>query len=373
MSESENRPNEIDYKQYTENPQEFFIIINNLTNLSNKEYEYAQYLLEDMINYQQEKFSSENIKLCKYYNKYIDVLIKKFFDNEYLNSFTNENEILFAIKYFDDIYDFCKEYLEKCIKIYSNYLEKYKNSDVKDLNNEIKDYFLELSEVYRNYAIIEKEERNFNTAIVFFDKSINLKIKYFYKENKFNKNLLSIFIEKSTCFINNPHYYLVCLYKIKCIIDILISNEIKKNNNNNLNEIFELPEKNFLEIEKINANDKKLFLNNEIIKNEKFKKLCDSNENLNNLMFYYEKNNEKIKDDIEEIFAYEEFKKKYGEDFIKNEYNKDFFDNKINMNEIQNINNNLIKRKKRISMENDFELEKIKENAKNDFNKKKYI
>ena len=366
-------PNEIDYKQYTENPQEFFIIINNLINLTNKEYEYAQYLLEDMINYQTEKFSSENVKLCKFYNKYIDILLKKFFDNEYLTSLTNElnnDEILITFKYLDDIYDFCKEYLEKCIKIYSNYLEKYKNSNIIDLNSEIKDYFLELSEVYRNYAIIEKEERNFNTAIIFFDKSINLYLKYVYKENKYNKYLLSIFIEKSTCFINNPHYYLVCLYKIKCLIDILISFEIE---NYNLNENFILPEKNFLETEKINVNDKKLFFNNEFYNNEKFKKICEKNENLNDLMFYYENNNEKIKDDIEEIFVYEEFKKKYGEEFIKNEYNKDFFDSKINMNEIENINNNLIKRKKRFSMENDYELDKIKENVKNDSNKKKYI
>ena len=299
-------PNEIDYKQYTENPQEFFIIINNLINLTNRDYEYAQYLLEDMINYQTEKFSSENIKLCKFYNKYIDILLKKFFDNEYLTSLTNElnnDEILLTIKYLDDIYDFCKEYLEKCIKIYSNYLEKYKNSNIIDLNSEIKDYFLELSEVYRNYAIIEKEERNFNAAIIFFDKCINLKIKYVYKENKYNKNLLSIFIEKSTCFINNPHYYLVCLYKIKCLIDILISFEIENN------EKFILPEKNFLEIEKINVNDKKLFFNNEFYNSEKFKKICEKNDNLNDLMFCWENNNEKIKDDIEEIFAYEEFKK----------------------------------------------------------------
>ena len=227
MSESENQPIKIDYKQYTENPKEFFIIINNLTTLSNKEYEYAQYLLEDMINYQEEKFSSENINLCKFYNKYIDVLIKKLFDNDYLTSISDEinsDEILLTLKYIDDIYDFCKEYLEKCIKIYSNYLEKYRNVEANELTIEVKEYFLELSEVYRNYAIIEKEERNINSAIIFFDKSINLQIKYCYKENKFNKHLLSIFIEKSTCFINNPHYYLVCLYKIKCILDILILN-----------------------------------------------------------------------------------------------------------------------------------------------------
>jgi hypothetical protein len=324
-----------------------------------------------MINYQEEKFSSENINLCKFYNKYIDVLIKKLFDNDYLTSISDEinsDEILLTLKYIDDIYDFCKEYLEKCIKIYSNYLEKYRNIEANELTIEVKEYFLELSEVYRNYAIIEKEERNINSAIIFFDKSINLQIKYCYKENKFNKHLLSIFIEKSTCFINNPHYYLVCLYKIKCILDILILDEIKKFN---YDFKYDLPDQNFLEIENINVDDKKLFLNDELLKNEKFKKICNDNNNLNNLLFFYEKNNEKIKDDIEEISAYEQFKKKYGENYIENEYNKNLFNEKINMNEIKNINNNLIKRKKRTFMENDNDVEKIKEITLKDSNKSK--
>ena len=353
---------DLDYSLYSSQPEKLIPL--SQEQISKNNFTQAIEMIKTSIDLAIKKYGGDDkIQLANFYNKYADCLLQKISSSSD-NAISNKQDQDEQNKNYSNI-DLIYEYLYKSNEILLNYLDKYNNKNITELNKDIISYYLQLSDNYYLLALYEKEMLNYKKAIEFY----NLSITYFKKYgDKFSRNLAGLYFEQAQILLYDPFKCLLSLYKAKEIMEYHLQNEIDK-----LNLDIKLSiDENDLDLEKINYNDEKIFINNNIIEtNKELNEAKEENCQLNELVDIIDDVNTKINNVILELKEYDNF-------IIKRKSKEKNDENKININEngkkvddlISNMNNiRLINIKRSEPSNNNDDIKIIEE----DFTKEKNI
>ena len=355
---------EIDYSLYSSEPEKLITL--SQEQINNNNFTLAIVIIKTAIDFAIKKYGGDDkIQLANFYNKYADYLLQKI-SSASDNTISIKSDQEEENKNYLNI-DLIYEYLYKTNEILQNYLDEYNNKNIAELNKDIIEYYLQLSDNYYLLALYEKEMLNYKKAIEFYNLSITYLKKY---GNKFSRNLAGLYFEQAQILLYDPFNCLLSLYKAKVIMEYHLQNEINK-----LNLDIKLSiDENDLDLEKINYNDEKIFINNNIIEtNKELNEAKEENCQLNELIDIIDDVNTKINNVILELKEYDNF-------IIKRKSKEKNDENKININEnengkkvddlISNMNNiRLINIKRSEPSNNDDDIKIIEE----DFTKEKNI
>ena len=373
---SENK-NKIDYSLFSSEPEKLISL--STEQLRNNNYDQSIDILKNAINLAEKKFGGEsNIELVLFYNKYANAFLEKIMLTSHNdinissiketstensnNPKTNKQKLESQIAF---------EYLNKANIILKKYLEKYDDKNPSTLDKEIIKYYLYLGYNYNLFAILEKINLDFEKATEYYKLSINYTKKY---ENKFSRNLASLYFELAQILIYDPFNCLLCLYKSKVIMEYYLQNEINKTN---LDIKLIIDEKD-LDLDKISYNSDKIFKNKKIIEsNVDLIKEMEANLDIKEFVDIIKDINNKIENVISEINEYVFYvknkeQKEKGENNNGNSQEKLDFDFGVN-NDVFNMKMNkigVINLKRSEPTNNDSDIKKIEEE---DYSKEKYI
>ena len=377
-----NSEQNIDYNLYKDNPDKLFLLANEFFNKN--EFEKGLEVLEKSLNLAIEKYGSETkIEMAKYYNEYGGGLVRKLMENdEILNlpneglenqeTKNNENNNLSKEKNEDDDKEFeqddsdeniALENLSVANKLYTDYLKEYDNKNVSELSEEIIDYYLQLADNYYNIGSFQRVKSDYQSATNLFEKAISIRKKY---DSKCSRKLASLYFEEAQVLDFDPHKCLLVLFKAKLIMEHYLKLSLEKVNSKLKIEIND----NDLELTEIKTDDKKIYLNRNIIESEEMNNEAKKYSEVDEFQGIIKDIYPKIEDVILEINEFAQYKKeKEKMKLLNHEENK--FNTNYDSSKVIDISKTSLIKKKRPREKDPDELdiesdkEKINENQNN--------
>ena len=242
-------------------------------------------------------------------------------------------------------------------KLYTDYLKEYDDKEVSTLSKEVINYYLELADNYYNIGCFQRVKSDFRTAANLFEKAISIRKKY---GDKYSRKLASLYFEEAQVLDYDPHKCLLVLFKAKLIMEYHL--KLSLENSNLKIEI----DDNDLELNEIKTDDKRIYLNRNIIESEEMNKEAKNNSKVDEFQGIIKDIYPKIEDVILEINEFEQYtkeKEKMLNNGSENKFNTNYDSSKV----IDITQSSLIKKKRprekepeELDMEN--EKEKITEN-----------
>ena len=422
-----NSEQNIDYNLYKDEPDKLFLLAEQ--DFDKNEFEKGLQVLEKSINLALEKYGSETkIEMAKYFNEYGGGLIRKLMENddilnlpnEPIENKENENNENTNLKkeekedkkdentnlqneekkdentnlqneekkeentnlqneekkeeniskdknedeekqneQEDSDENIALENLGAANKLYTDYLKEYDDKEVSTLSKEVINYYLELADNYYNIGCFQRVKSDFKTAANLFEKAISIRKKY---GDKYSRKLASLYFEEAQVLDYDPHKCLLVLFKAKLIMEYHLKLALENSNSNLKIEIND----NDLELNEIKTDDKRIYLNRNIIESEEMNKEAKNNSKVDEFQGIIKDIYPKIEDVILEINEFEQYtkeKEKMLNNGSENKFNTNYDSSKV----IDITQSSLIKKKRprekepeELDMEN--EKEKITEN-----------
>ena len=287
----------------------------------------------------------ENINLTNDEKKEENILKDKNEDEEKQNEQEDSDE------------NIALENLGAANKLYTDYLKEYDDKEVSTLSKEVINYYLELADNYYNIGCFQRVKSDFKTAANLFEKAISIRKKY---GDKYSRKLASLYFEEAQVLDYDPHKCLLVLFKAKLIMEYHL--KLALENSNLKIEIGD----NDLELNEIKTDDKRIYLNRNIIESEEMNKEAKNNSKVDEFQGIIKDIYPKIEDVILEINEFEQYtkeKEKMLNNGSENKFNTNYDSSKV----IDITQSSLIKKKRprekepeELDMEN--EKEKITEN-----------
>jgi len=358
---------EIDYFEYSNQPEKLFPIAQEKFNSNN--FEEGLNILDKSINYAIEKYGGEDkIEMAKFYNRYANELIQKLMSSDEELSKTekdrkikekeskggkssknkkisenNEEENKEKQESEENIeaveVEVAYENLQAANRILTNYLKKYDSKEVNTLENTIIECYLELSTNYHQLASLENFNLNFQNSDIFYSLSSEILKKY---GNKFSRKLAGLYFEQAQILDLNPSKCLLALFKCKIIMEYYLQKEIDKIK---LNIKIDINEKD-LDLDCISYDNEKIFKNKEIIENKELILASESNTTIQEFLDIIKDINNKLEGVILELKQFDIYLK--GKKLIIKEKENQ---NSLNNNEMNKKSEmtkiSLIKKKRR--------------------------
>ena len=392
---------DIDYNSYKDEPDKLFLLAEQ--DFDKNEFEKGLQILEKSINLALEKYGSETkIEMAKYFNEYGGGLIRKLMENDDILNLPNEpienkedqknehnnlqkeeneekkeeninlsnedkkeeneskdkNEDEEKQNEQDDSDEnIALENLGAANKLYTEYLKEYDDKEVSTLSKEVINYYLELADNYYNIGCFQRVKSDFPTAANLFEKAISIRKKY---GDKYSRKLASLYFEEAQVLDFDPHKCLLVLFKAKLIMEYHL--KLSLSNSNLKIEI----DDNDLELNEIKTDDKRIYLNRDIIDSEEMNNEAKNNSKVDEFQGIIKDIYPKIEDvilEINEFAQYTKEKEKMLNGGNENKFNTNYDSSKV----IDITQSSLIKKKRPrekdpedLEMEN--EKEKITEN-----------
>ena len=418
-----NSEQNIDYNLYKDEPDKLFLLAEQ--DFDKNEFEKGLQILEKSINLALEKYGSETkIEMAKYFNEYGAGLIRKLMENDDILNLPNEpienkedqknehnnlqkeeneekkeenvetkeentnvqneeneekkeeninlsnedkkeendskdkNEDEEKQNEQDDSDEnIALENLGAANKLYTDYLKEYEDKEVSTLSKEVINYYLELADNYYNIGSFQRVKSDYPTAANLFEKAISIRKKY---GDKYSRKLASLYFEEAQVLDFDPHKCLLVLFKAKLIMEYHL--KLALENSNLKIEI----DDNDLELNEIKTDDKRIYLNRDIIESEEMNNEAKNNSKVDEFQGIIKDIYPKIEDvilEINEFAQYTKEKEKMLNNGSENKFNTNYDSSKV----IDITQSSLIKKKRprekepeELDMEN--EKEKITEN-----------
>ena len=412
-----NSEQNIDYNSYKDEPDKLFLLAEQ--DFDKNEFEKGLQVLEKPINLALEKYGSETkIEMAKYFNEYGAGLIRKLMENDDILNLPNEpienkeeqkndNTILEKEEnedkkeenvekkegnedkkeeninltndekkeenilkdknedeekqneQEDSDENIALENLGAANKLYTDYLKEYDDKEVSTLSKEVINYYLELADNYYNIGCFQRVKSDFKTAANLFEKAISIRKKY---GDKYSRKLASLYFEEAQVLDFDPHKCLLVLFKAKLIMEYHLKLALENSNSNLKIEIND----NDLELNEIKTDDKRIYLNRNIIESEEMNKEAKNNSKIDEFQGIIKDIYPKIEDVILEINEFAQYTKE--KEKMLNGGNDNKFNTNYDSSKVIDISQTSLIKKKRPrekdpeELEMEIEKEKITEN-----------
>ena len=394
---------DIDYNSYKDEPDKLFLLAEQ--DFDKNEFEKGLQILEKSINLALEKYGSETkIEMAKYFNEYGGGLIRKLMENddilnlpnEPIENKENENNENTNLKkeekeekkdentnlqneekkeeniskdknedeekqneQEDSDENIALENLGAANKLYTDYLKEYDDKEVSTLSKEVINYYLELADNYYNIGSFQRVKSDYPTAANLFEKAISIRKKY---GDKYSRKLASLYFEEAQVLDFDPHKCLLVLFKAKLIMEYHLKLALENSNSNLIIEIND----NDLELNEIKTDDKRIYLNRNIIESEEMNKEAKNNSKIDEFQGIIKDIYPKIEDVILEINEFAQYTKE--KEKMLNGGNDNKFNTNYDSSKVIDISQTSLIKKKRPrekdpeELEMEIEKEKITEN-----------
>ena len=418
---------DIDYNSYKDEPDKLFLLAEQ--DFDKNEFEKGLQILEKSINLALEKYGSETkIEMAKYFNEYGGGLIRKLMENddilnlpnEPIENKENENNENTNLKkeekeekkdentnlqnedkkdentnlqneekkeentnlqnedkkeeniskdknedeekqneQEDSDENIALENLGAANKLYTDYLKEYDDKEVSTLSKEVINYYLELADNYYNIGSFQRVKSDYPTAANLFEKAISIRKKY---GDKYSRKLASLYFEEAQVLDFDPHKCLLVLFKAKLIMEYHLKLALENSNSNLKIEIND----NDLELNEIKTDDKRIYLNRNIIESEEMNKEAKNNSKIDEFQGIIKDIYPKIEDVILEINEFAQYTKE--KEKMLNGGNDNKFNTNYDSSKVIDISQTSLIKKKRPrekdpeELEMEIEKEKITEN-----------
>ena len=345
----DNLPKEIDFEQYKDTPSSLFSIAS--TFFSKGEYESGIAILEQAIHFAITKYGKEDsIEVARYYNKYAEGLIRKLLENQEILEIPEDEpqkgEMPSQRVDLNNIEDeqIAYDNLRAAEEIYLKYLSKYdKVININNLDKKVIQHYLDLADVYMNFAELDQTNSNFESANERFIQGIQLRKKY---DVKFSRSLAELYFKQATALEKDSKGELLCYYKTLIIMQYHLNEKIKEK----ALSIELVIDESDLDLESIDENSNKIYQNKKNMELPELKALAKENEDVNDLLEIIDELYLKIEDVIIVIKQQPEFEKE------KEKMNKEAQDGQENVftqgydkDNVVDISTTLIKKKRKRS------------------------
>ena len=420
-----NSEQNIDYNSYKDEPDKLFLLAEQ--DFDKNEFEKGLQILEKSINLALEKYGSETkIEMAKYFNEYGGGLIRKLMENddilnlpnEPIENKENENNENTNLKkeekedkkdentnlqneekkdentnlqneekkeentnlqneekkeeniskdknedeekqneQEDSDENIALENLGAANKLYTDYLKEYDDKEVSTLSKEVINYYLELADNYYNIGSFQRVKSDYPTAANLFEKAISIRKKY---GDKYSRKLASLYFEEAQVLDFDPHKCLLVLFKAKLIMEYHL--KLSLSNSNLKIEI----DDNDLELNEIKTDDKRIYLNRDIIESEEMNNEAKNNSKVDEFQGIIKDIYPKIEDVILEINEFAQYTKE--KEKMLNGGNDNKFNTNYDSSKVIDISQTSLIKKKRPrekdpeELEMEIEKEKITEN-----------
>ena len=394
---------DIDYNSYKDEPDKLFLLAEQ--DFDKNEFEKGLQILEKSINLALEKYGSETkIEMAKYFNEYGGGLIRKLMENddilnlpnEPIENKENENNENTNLKkeekedkkdentnlqneekkeeniskdknedeekqneQEDSDENIALENLGAANKLYTDYLKEYDDKEVSTLSKEVINYYLELADNYYNIGSFQRVKSDYPTAANLFEKAISIRKKY---GDKYSRKLASLYFEEAQVLDFDPHKCLLVLFKAKLIMEYHLKLALENSNSILKIEIND----NDLELNEIKTDDKRIYLNRNIIESEEMNKEAKNNSKIDEFQGIIKDIYPKIEDVILEINEFAQYTKE--KEKMLNGGNDNKFNTNYDSSKVIDISQTSLIKKKRPrekdpeELEMEIEKEKITEN-----------
>ena len=418
---------DIDYNSYKDEPDKLFLLAEQ--DFDKNEFEKGLQILEKSINLALEKYGSETkIEMAKYFNEYGGGLIRKLMENddilnlpnEPIENKENENNENTNLKkeekedkkdentnlqneekkdentnlqneekkeentnlqneekkeeniskdknedeekqneQEDSDENIALENLGAANKLYTDYLKEYDDKEVSTLSKEVINYYLELADNYYNIGSFQRVKSDYPTAANLFEKAISIRKKY---GDKYSRKLASLYFEEAQVLDFDPHKCLLVLFKAKLIMEYHLKLALENSNSILKIEIND----NDLELNEIKTDDKRIYLNRNIIESEEMNKEAKTNSKIDEFQGIIKDIYPKIEDVILEINEFAQYTKE--KEKMLNGGNDNKFNTNYDSSKVIDISQTSLIKKKRPrekdpeELEMEIEKEKITEN-----------
>ena len=394
---------DIDYNSYKDEPDKLFLLAEQ--DFDKNEFEKGLQILEKSINLALEKYGSETkIEMAKYFNEYGGGLIRKLMENDDILNLPNEpienkenennentnlkkeenedkkeeninltndekkEENILKDKNEDEEKqneqedsdeNIALENLGAANKLYTDYLKEYDDKEVSTLSKEVINYYLELADNYYNIGSFQRVKSDYPTAANLFEKAISIRKKY---GDKYSRKLASLYFEEAQVLDFDPHKCLLVLFKAKLIMEYHLKLALENSNSILKIEIND----NDLELNEIKTDDKRIYLNRNIIESEEMNKEAKNNSKIDEFQGIIKDIYPKIEDVILEINEFAQYTKE--KEKMLNGGNDNKFNTNYDSSKVIDISQTSLIKKKRPrekdpeELEMEIEKEKITEN-----------
>ena len=244
-------------------------------------------------------------------------------------------------------------------KLYTDYLKEYDDKEVSTLSKEVINYYLELADNYYNIGSFQRVKSDYPTAANLFEKAISIRKKY---GDKYSRKLASLYFEEAQVLDFDPHKCLLVLFKAKLIMEYHLKLALENSNSNLKIEIND----NDLELNEIKTDDKRIYLNRNIIESEEMNKEAKNNSKIDEFQGIIKDIYPKIEDVILEINEFAQYTKE--KEKMLNGGNDNKFNTNYDSSKVIDISQTSLIKKKRPrekdpeELEMEIEKEKITEN-----------